>query len=632
VQRTRLNPVAYRSPITVKKPMSQQDFPVDTKRHTAAHLMAAAVKEIWPEARFGVGPATATGFYYDINLPNTLTPEDLTAIEKRMKEMRKERVPMVREELPIDSAIEYMRREGQDFKVELLELLRDKGSTAIAKETGDESVAGDGLDSVSFYKLGDFVDLCRGPHVDHSGQVGHFKLRSIAGAYWRGDAKNPQLQRIHALCFDSKEELDAEILRLEEQAKRDHRKIGKELGLFTIVEEVGAGLPLWLPAGNVIRDELEHLARQEERASGYQRVSTPHITKGELYHKSGHLPYYAEDMYAPIIIDEQEYYLRPMNCPHHHMIYAHDQWSYRDLPVRLSEYGQVYRYEASGGLSGLMRVRGFCQNDAHIYCREDQAKDEFLAVMHMHAKYYRMFGIEDFWMRLSLPDFDNLDKYVDDTQGWMKALGILKEAMDESGYPYKEVDGEAAFYGPKVDFMAKSVVGTEYAISTNQLDFMATKRFDLEYTSEDGGKKPVYVIHRAPLGSHERFVAFLIEHYAGKFPVWLSPVQAMVIPIADRHEDYARQVQKRLFDADTKSVHSGIRAEADLAGERMQKKIRNAQNRKIPYMLVVGDAEAEAGTVALRHRDHGDLGTVSVEDVIARITQEINTRVDMAGE
>lgn len=609
--------------------MSQQDFPLDTKRHTAAHLMAAAVKEMWPTAKFGVGPATATGFYYDIALPETLTVEDLQKIEKRMKEMRKKKIPIEREVLPIDKAIDYMKREGQDFKVELLELLRTKGSTAVAKETGDESVAADGLDEVSFYKLGDFVDLCRGPHVDNTSQVGHFKLRSIAGAYWRGDAKNTQLQRIHALGYETKEELDAELVRLEEQAKRDHRKIGKEMGLYAIVDEVGAGLPLWLPAGNVIRDELEHLARNTERKAGYQRVSTPHITKGDLYHKSGHLPYYAEDMYAPIMIDEQEYYLRPMNCPHHHMIYAHDQWSYRDLPVRLSEYGQVYRYEASGGLSGLMRVRGFCQNDAHIYCRPDQAKAEFLAVMHMHADYYRMFGIEDFWMRLSLPDFENLEKYVDDVEGWKTALGILKEAMDESGYPYTEVDGEAAFYGPKVDFMIKSVVGTEYAISTNQLDFMATKRFDLEYTGEDGEKHPVYVIHRAPLGSHERFVAFLIEHYAGKFPTWLAPVQAVVIPIADRHEDYAMQVKERLFAADTASVHSGIRVEADLAAERMQKKIRNAQTRKIPYMLVVGDAEAEAGTVALRHRDHGDMGAIKVEDLISRLQQEIATRKDV---
>jgi threonyl-tRNA synthetase len=465
--------------------------------------------------------------------------------------------------------------------------------------------------------------------VDHSGQVGHFKLRSIAGAYWRGDADNAQLQRIHALAFDTKEELDAEIHRLEEQAKRDHRKLGKQLGLFTIVDEVGSGLPLWLPAGNVIRDELERLARIEEHKAGYHRISTPHITKGELYEKSGHLPYYADDMYAPIMIDEQEYYLRPMNCPHHHMVFAHDQWSYRDMPVRLAEYGQVYRYEASGGLSGLMRVRGFCQNDAHIYCREDQAKDEFLAVMHMHAMYYRMFGIEDFWMRVSLPDFEDLGKYVDDVAGWKKAMAILKEAMDESGYPYEEVVGEAAFYGPKVDFMIKSVVGTEYAISTNQLDFMATQRFDLGYTAEDGSKQPVYVIHRAPLGSHERFTAFLIEHYAGKFPTWLAPVQAIVIPIADRHEDYANKVRDTLFRAPVDTVHGGVRVEVDLAAERMQKKIRNAQTRQIPYMLVVGDAEAEAGEVAVRHRDHGDVGKFKLDDLVERIATEQRTRTDL---
>jgi len=609
--------------------MSQDTFPVETRRHSAAHLMAAAIKDLWPNAKFGVGPATATGFYYDIALDEPLTVEDLPKIEKRMKELRKKKKKFYCEAHQIDEAIDFMANEGQDFKVELLKLLRDQGSTAIAKETGDESVAGDGLDEITFYRTGDFVDLCRGPHVDHSGQVGEFKLKSIAGAYWRGDAKNAQLQRIHALCYETKDELNAELTRLEEQAKRDHRKIGKELGLFTLSEEVGAGLPLWLPAGNVLRDELERLARIKEHRAGYKRVTTPHITKGELYHRSGHLPYYAEDMYAPIMIDEQEYYLRPMNCPHHHMIYAHDQWSYRDLPVRLTEYGQVYRYEASGGLSGLMRVRGFCQNDAHIYCRPDQAKDEFLAVMHMHADYYRLFGIEDFWMRLSLPDMNDLEKYVDDAEGWRTALEILKAAMDESGYPYTEVEGEAAFYGPKVDFMVKSVVGTEYAISTNQLDFMATKRFNLVYTADDGSKQPVYVIHRAPMGSHERFTAFLIEHYAGKFPTWLSPVQAMVIPIADRHEDYAQKVKDQLYLSEVDTVNTGIRAEVDLASDRMQKKIRNAQTRQIPYMLVVGDAEAENGEVAVRHRDHGDLGTMKVEALIERISREQKGRADL---
>ncbi len=612
--------------------MSQDAFPVETRRHSAAHLMAAAIKDLYPTARFGVGPATETGFFYDIALDEPITVEDLPKIEKRMKELRKKKHKFEREEVSADEAIEYMKKEGQDFKVELLELLRDKGSTAIAKETGDEAVVGDGETTISFYRTGDFVDLCRGPHVDHSGQVGHFKLRSIAGAYWRGDAKNAQLQRIHALAFETKEELDAEIHRLEEQAKRDHRKIGKELGLYALSEEVGAGLPLWLPNGAVLRDELEHLARVTEHRAGYKRVFTPHITKGELYHCSGHLPYYAEDMYAPIKIDDQDFYLRPMNCPHHHMVYAQAQYSYRDLPVRLTEYGQVYRYEASGGLSGLMRVRGFCQNDGHIYCRKDQAKDEFVSVMHMHADYYRLFGIEDFWMRLSLPDMDNLDKYVDDADGWREAMSILKAAMDESGYPYTEVEGEAAFYGPKVDFMVKSVVGTEYAISTNQLDFIAAKRFNLVYTADDGSKQHVYVLHRAPLGSHERFVAFLIEHFAGKFPTWLAPVQAMVIPIADRHEDYAKKVKDQLYFSDVATVNTGIRAEADLASDRMQKKIRNAQNRQIPYMLVVGDAEAEAGEVAVRHRDHGDLGTMSVEALIERIAIEQRTRTDQPAE
>lgn len=601
-------------------------------RHSCAHLMAAAIRELYPEAKFGVGPPTATGFYYDIDLPEPLKLDDLQKIEQMMRKLRKKKLRFDRRELPIEDAIGFMREHHQDYKVELLQLLRDRGTTAIAKETGDDTaVDGDqsGVDSVSFYTTGNFVDLCRGPHVENTGQCGEFKLINIAGAYWRGNSDGPQLQRIYGLCFPTKEELEHCMWQMEQAKLRDHRKIGRELKIYRFSPEVGAGLPLWLPRGTALRDELEFLAQKEERRDGYLRVVTPQITKEELYYRSRHLPYYAEDMYKPFEIDGERFYLRPMNCPHHHQVYLAEKHSYRDLPVRLSEYGQVYRYEASGALSGLMRVRGFCQNDAHIYCRYDQAKDEFLKVMRLHARYYDLFGIKDYYMRLSLPDLDKLDKYVDEPEKWLAALKIIREAMIESGYPFREVEGEAAFYGPKVDFMIKSVIGTEYAISTNQLDFLATQTFDLTYIGEDGKEHPVYVIHRAPLGSHERFVAFLIEHYAGNFPTWLAPVQAMVVPIADRHNDYAEEVRNLLFDADVPTGTGGLRVEVDISTERMQKKIRNAQLEKIPYILVVGDKEAENRTVAVRLRNGTDLGAMPIAEVIARMRDEVVNRRDI---
>ena len=594
--------------------------------------MAAAVQALWPTARFGVGPAIANGFFYDIALDEELKLEDLPRIEEKMRQIKKAKIPLERLELPIDDAIKFMAEQHQPFKVELLNLLKTQGSTAVARETGDDDAVdssdGRGVSSVSFYKLGDFVDLCRGPHVRRSDEIGVFKLRSIAGAYWRGDAKNPQLQRIYGLCFADQKELEHAEWQLEQAALRDHRKLGKELGLFAFSADVGAGLPLWLPRGMAMRDELERLAVQEERKAGYRRVATPHITKEALYFRSGHLPYYADDMYAAIDIEGEKFRLRPMNCPHHHQIYLNGLWSYRDLPLRLSEYGQVYRYEPSGALSGLMRVRGFCQNDAHIYVSHAEAKAEFIRVMHMHARYYEMFDIKDYWMRLSLPDLRKLDKYVDDSQGWLTAMGVLREAMIESGYRYTEVEGEAAFYGPKVDFMIKSVIGTEYAISTNQLDFLAAQRFGLRYIAEDGSEQPVYVIHRAPLGSHERFVAFLIEHYGGLFPTWLAPVQVRVIPIADRHLDYAESVRQRIFDADIETGTGGIRVELDGSAERMQKKIRNAQNDKVPYMLVMGDKEIETGTVAVRLRSGDNLGAMSVDALLERLAKEITARRD----
>ena len=414
--------------------------------------------------------------------------------------------------------------------------------------------------------------------------------------------------------------------------KRDHRKLGRELDIFAFADEVGIGLPLWLPNGTVLRRELEHLAREYETRYGYQQVITPEIAKGALYVQSGHLPYYREDMYPPMKLEEEEFFLRPMNCPHHHHVFLSRPHSYREMPVRLAEYGKVFRYEAHGALSGLMRTRGFCQNDGHIYCTFEQAKDEFIRVMNLHADFYRIFQIEDFYMRLSLPDLNKLEKYVDEPDKWRAALEIIRAAADEGGFPYVEAEGEAAFYGPKIDFMVRSAIGTEYAISTNQLDFLATERFDLRYRAADGTDQPVYVIHRAPLGSHERFVGFLLEHYAGAFPTWLAPVQVVVIPIADRHIAYANRVRDEIVGSGIHTATFGPRVEVDVSAERMQKKIRNAQTRKVPYMLVVGDREAEEGTAAVRLRSGVDLGALFVADIIERLRLEITTRTNFAEE
>jgi threonyl-tRNA synthetase len=619
-----------------KAPAPSQNMPtpdLHMMRHSCSHILAASIHELWPAAKFGVGPAIENGFYYDVELPESIKLEDLDRIEQGMRRLKNKKVPFERMEMPVDEAIAVMGGLGQDYKVELLELLKEKGSTAVAKDTGDDDAVGvatgaGGVEVISLYKTGDFIDLCRGPHVANAGEIGHFKLTRLAGAYWRGDARNPQLQRIYGICFPSKEEVEHALWQIEQARLRDHRKIGHEQQLFAFSADVGAGLPLWLPKGMVLRDELEFLAQQEERRDGYSRVATPQITKEALYYRSRHLPYYKADMYPPIDIEGENFYLRPMNCPHHHQLYLAAKHSYRDLPIRLAEYGQVYRYEPSGALSGLMRVRGFCQNDAHIYCRYDQAKDEFLRVMRLHARYYDLMGIKEYYMRLALPDLEKLDKYVNEPAQWLAALEIIRQAMKESGYPFVEADGEAAFYGPKVDFMIKSAIGTEYAISTNQLDFLATETFGLSYVGDDGAEHPVYVIHRAPLGSHERFVAFLIEHFAGAFPVWLAPVQARVIPITDRQNDYALSVRDRIFAAPVVNGTAGLRVDVDQSAERMQKKIRNAQSEKIPYMLVVGEREAEAGTVAGRLRSGKDLGAMALEPLIARLKQESESRQD----
>lgn len=613
--------------------MYKEDTELNKMRHTAAHVMAAAIQSLWPKTKFGVGPVTENGFYYDVLTENPLTQKDLNRIEKRMKKIMNSKLPVIREDVQIDDALKYMKENGQELKVDLINLLKTKGTTAVKEETGDSSIVDNenaGVDSVSLYTVGKFVDLCRGPHVEQTDMIGAFRLQSISAAYWRGDQKKQSLQRIYGVLFRNEEELENELWKIEQAKLRDHRKIGKELEIFAFTQEIGAGLPLWLPNGTALRDELEFLARSFERKLGYKRVVTPEITKEDLFYRSQHLPYYADDMYAPIKIEEDNYFIRPMNCPFHHKIYDVRPRSYRELPLRLAEYGTVYRYENSGSLSGLMRTRNFCQNDAHIYCTYDQAEDEFLKVMHLHAEYYKMFGIEDFYMRLSLPDLDQLDKYVDQPEAWLGALKIIRSAMEKSGYPYREAKGEAAFYGPKVDFMIKSVVGTEYAISTNQLDFLTTETFDLTYTAEDGKSHPVYVIHRAPLGSHERFVAFLIEHYAGAFPVWLAPIQVRIIPITDKHLEYAEKLHSELSSLSVPLSSGVVRAEVDSSNERMQKKIRQAQLEKIPYMLVVGDREAESNSVSIRKCDGTDLGSFTFENFKERISLECINRKDHA--
>lgn len=587
---------------------------LDVMRHTTtAQGLARAIKELFPTAKLAIGPTIEHGFYYDVELDCALSSDDLPRIEAVMQRIIAEDNPVTRELWPAVQVRDYFAGRGESYKVEIIDDAILKGQLLPG-------------DTLSVYRQNvkageDFIDLCRGPHLPKTSQMSKaFSLTHIAGAYWRGDSRNKMLTRIYGLSFTSDKELKAHLTMLEEAAKRDHRKIGKELELFTIVpDEIGPGLPLWLPKGTIIRDELEKWAREEEAKEGYDRVVTPILTKEQLYYTSGHLPYYKEDMYTPVEIDGERYYLRPMNCPHHHHIYLSKLRSYRDLPLRIAEYGSVYRYEAHGGLSGLMRTRGFCQNDGHIYCREDQAEEEFIKVMKLHALYYNTLGIKEFYMRLSKPDLKKLDKYIDCPEKWLKALHIIESAMKKSGLPFEEAEGEAAFYGPKIDFQIKSVIGTEYTISTNQLDFLATERFNLTYKGADGKEHPVYVIHRAPLGSHERFVAFLIEHFAGHFPLWLSPVQVVVTGITEKHSDAVLQLVQKL-------KASGIRAEGDYRGEKINYKVREHSVQKVPVILVLGDKEIDNGTATLRRLGSNHPMTLSVNEIISQLLAEIQTK------
>jgi threonyl-tRNA synthetase len=582
-------------------------------RHSLSHIMAQAVLEMFPEAKYTIGPPVENGFYYDFDLPRTLTPEDLEKIEKRMRQIVAGKYDFVRKVVSADEARKIFA--NQPYKLELINDL----------ERGETDEHGQPLDEkpeISIYTHGNFVDLCRGPHVQNTSQINPsaFKLMSVAGAYWRGDEKNPQLQRIYGTAWKTREELERYLQMLEEAKKRDHRKLGKDLEIFIFDDEVGPGLPLWLPRGGVIIEELEKLAKEVEEQAGYQRVRTPHLTKEDLFLRSGHLPYYAESMYPPMELEGVRYYVKPMNCPFHHKIYAAKPRSYRDLPIRLAEYGTCYRYEKSGELFGLMRVRSMQMNDAHIYCSEEQFEQEFLAVVELYLKYFALFGIDRYVMRLSTHHKRGLGKkYVDNERLWLKTEDMVRNAMRNGGVPFVEAADEAAFYGPKIDVQIWSAIGREFTLATNQVDFAVPERFNLTFINRHGEEETPLCIHRAPLSTHERMVGFLLEHYAGNFPVWLSPDQVRIIPITDSHNEYARQLEQEMRAA-------GIRAEADLGQDRMNAKIRSAQLLKIPYMAVVGDQEVSTRTIALRRRDGSRQNDVPVEAFIEQVKERIRTR------
>ncbi|MFA5792495.1 MAG: threonine--tRNA ligase [Candidatus Gracilibacteria bacterium] len=582
--------------------------PLYAMRHSVSHVLAQAVLEMFPDAQLGIGPVIDNGFYYDFMLPRTLVPEDLPILEEKMKKIRQEGQTFERHEETPDHVLEFLKEANQPFKVELCKEFADRG------------------DTISFYKnvakdgTVKFVDLCEGGHLNSTKEIGAFKLHKIAAAYWRGDEKRPQMQRIYGLCFATKDELNAHLLMLAEAEKRDHRKLGKELEIFMLSDEVGAGLPLWLPNGAILVEEIEKLAKQVEFDDGYMRVRTPHITKGALYHKSGHLPYYAETMFPPMKLDNEEYYLKPMNCPHHHLIYANKTRSYRDLPIRLAEYGHCYRFEDSGALFGLMRVRSMCMNDAHIYCTTEQFESEFLKVIDIYKKYFEIFGIEKYTMRLSLHDKEGLGKkYVNEPELWLEMEEKVRKVMIKSKVNFVEVAGEAAFYGPKIDVEIYSAIGREFTLATNQLDFAVPKRFNLTYVDSDGKEKTPLCIHRAPLSTHERLIGFLLEHFAGAFPTWLAPVQVTVLPVSDKFNDYANEVLSTLKGAN-------VRATIDMDELSLGKKIRNAEMKKIPWILVIGEKEVESKSVAARNYHTKKQDTVLLGDFVCAVTAEILER------
>ena len=585
-------------------------------RHSTAHVMAQAVIEIFPDGKPTIGPPVENGFYYDFDLPRNLTPEDLEQIEKRMRQIVQGKHDFKKTVISAEEAKKIFA--DQPYKLELIEGLEKGGLDEYGNPLKEKP-------EISIYQQDTFTDLCRGPHVANTKEIKQdaFKLMSVAGAYWRGDENNKQLQRLYGTAWENKKQLEEYLHQLEEAKKRDHRKLGKELEIFIFDEEVGPGLPLWLPNGGILIEELEKLAKEMEEKAGYSRVKTPILTKEDLFLRSGHLPYYAESMYAPMELEGVKYYVKPMNCPMHHKIFGSKGRSYRDLPVRLAEYGTCYRYEKSGELFGLMRVRSMQMNDAHIYCSEEQFEQEFMGVVEMYKKYFELFGIEKYVMRLSLHSKVGLGKkYVNNPELWVKTEEMVRRAMDNGGVPYVEREDEAAFYGPKIDVQVWSAIGREFSLMTNQVDFAVPERFDLKFTNSEGHDEVPLCIHRAPLSTHERMIGFLLEHYAGNFPVWLSPEQARVISITDEQNDYAEKIARELRE-------NGIRASADLSSQRMNAKIRNAQLMKVPYMIVVGKNEMEANQVSLRVRDGSQQNGFALSEFIVRAKDRIVRR---AGE
>ena len=602
---------------------SPSDF-ISRMRHTTAHVLAQAIRERMPAAQMGVGPVIDNGFFYDFELPEHLSEDDFPAIEARMREIVKADLPMVRWSEPREEARKRCEELSQTFKVRLIDDLPDEAE-------------------ISFYQQGDFIDLCKGPHVESTGKIGAFKLMSIAGAYWRGKAENEQLTRVYGVAFETQDELDAYLLKLEEAKRRDHRVVGKHLKLFHIDETVGQGLILWTPAGGAIRTELQSFISNELRKQGYDQVYTPHIGRLELYKTSGHFPYYAESQYPPLVQrdflaelagegctcgelsnklsdgDVEGYLLKPMNCPHHIKIFASQRHSYRDLPIRLAEFGTVYRWEQSGELNGMTRVRGFTQDDAHLFCTEEQVPGEIQGCLQLVKTIFGTLGMTDFRVRVGLRDPDST-KYVGDPANWDKAEAACREAAQTLGVPFSEEPGEAAFYGPKIDFVVQDVIGREWQLGTVQVDYNLPVRFDLSYTGADSMPHRPVMIHRAPFGSMERFVGVLIEHFAGSFPTWLAPEQVRILPIADRHAEWCEELKTRL-------VVLGIRATVDSRSEKTGKKVAEGQVARIPYLIVIGDRDIAAGNVSVRHRELGDMGGRSVDQFVDDLLHEVRERL-----
>jgi len=569
--------------------------------HSSAHLLAEAVEMQFPGAKFWVGPALEKGFYYDIDLGDkSIREEDVLSLEKKMNELAKQANAYIRKEMSKEEAIAYFTEKGDEYKLDLLSGLEDG--------------------SITFYTQGQFTDLCRGPHIPNTSFIKAIKITNIAGAFWKGNEKNKMLTRVYGITFPNQKELDEYLLLLEEAKKRDHRKLGKELGIYTMDDDVGPGLPLWMPNGTIIIEALENLAKETEEAAGYKRVVTPHIAKESMYIKSGHLPYYQDSMFPPMELDGTKYYLKAMNCPHHHKIFDAEPKSYKDMPLRLAEYGTCYRYEQSGELFGLMRVRCLHMNDAHIYCTKEQFAQEFRAVNEMYLKYFKIFGIDKYVMRLSLHDPKKLgQKYINEPELWLETEAMVRAVLIETGTPFIEVQDEGAFYGPKIDVQIWSIIGREFTLATNQVDFAQGKRFNLNFTNKDNEPETPLIIHRAPLGTHERFIGFLLEHYAGKFPVWLAPLQVKILPISEKFMPYAEQVLAEFKKA-------GVRVEIDDRNEKIGKKIRDTELMKVPYMLVIGEKEVAENKLSVRRQGKGDMGMLDKGAFLAQVVEEIEER------